>query len=245
MVRYTDISKLGRDITAELMFEKRLQQAQKLEAIGTLAGGIAHDFNNILGAIFGYAELALMKTDSVEDTKRYIKQIKIASERARDLVSQILTFSRKTDIELRPLMPKLVMKEAIKLLRASIPAKIDIKSKLVSNSVIKAEPTQLHQIVMNLFTNAVHAMGDQAGTITLELEDFIVAEEFTKTHPNIQRGKHVKIRVSDSGSGINPEILDKIFEPFFTTKSLGQGTGPRAFRRSWHREKIRWNYNRL
>lgn len=216
---------IGRDITTELMFEKRLQQSQKLEAVGTLAGGIAHDFNNILSGIFGYADLALLKNDSIEETRKYIKQIKVASERARDLVSQILTFSRNTDIEIRPLVPKTTLKEAIKLLRASIPANVDIRFNMVSNSMIKAEPTQLHQIAINLVTNAAYAMGDQGGTITLELEDIFVEEEFTKTHPDVQPGKHVKIRVSDTGCGIQQDILDRIFEPFFTTKSHGQGTG--------------------
>ena len=216
---------IGRDITAELMFEKRLLHGQKLEAIGTLAGGIAHDFNNILSAIFGYAELSLMKKKCDEDTENYIKQIKTASERARDLVSQILTFSRNTDIELRPLSPKSVLKEVIKLLRASMPAKIDIQSKMDCNSVIMAEPTRLHQIVMNLFMNAAHAIGEKSGTITLDLEDFLVDEEFTKTHPNIKQGKHVRIRISDTGGGIDPKIIDRIFEPFFTTKSQGKGTG--------------------
>ena len=216
---------IGRDITTELLHENRLQQAQKLEAIGTLAGGIAHDFNNILSAIFGYAELALMENESVADTGKYIKQIKIASERARDLVSQILTFSRKNDVELRPLIPKTVLKEATKLLRASIPAKIDIQVKMASDSMIMAEPTQLHQIVMNLFMNAAHAIGNNTGRINLDLEDFFVDEEFTKTHPNIKKGKHVRIRVSDTGGGIEQKILDQIFEPFFTTKSHGHGTG--------------------
>ena len=113
----------------------------------------------------------------------------------------------------------------IKLLRASIPAKIDITSKIDSDSVIMAEPTQLHQIVMNLFMNAAHAIGENTGTIALNLEDFSVDDEFTRTHPDINVGKHIRISISDTGSGIKPEIIDRIFEPFFTTKSQGQGTG--------------------
>jgi len=216
---------IGRDITGELMYEKKLHQTQKLEAIGTLAGGIAHDFNNILGMIFGYAELALMKKDIDPETENYIEEILLASERARDLVSQILTFSRKTEVTLKPLAPKDVLKEALKLLRASIPATINIESKIESDSVIMAAPTQVHQVVMNLFTNAVHAIGEKNGTIKLELEDFMVDEEFTKTHPDINQGKHIILRVSDTGSGIKTETLDHIFEPFFTTKSQGKGTG--------------------
>ena len=216
---------IGRDITPELMLEKRLQQAQKLEAVGTLAGGIAHDFNNILSGIFGYAELTLMKKGSIEDTENYIHQILNASERARDLVNQILTFSRQTEVDLRPLSLKPVLKEALKLLRASIPATIDILPRINSDGVIMAEPTMLHQIVMNLFTNAAQAIGSKPGTIELELEDFMVDEEFTRTHPETKPGPHIILRVSDTGPGMEPEVLEHIFEPFYTTKAQGEGTG--------------------
>lgn len=216
---------IGRDVTAELMFEKRLQEGQKLEAIGTLAGGIAHDFNNILTGIFGYAELLLMNNELNQKNEKYIREIIQASERARDLVSQILTFSRQANVELKPLLPGSVLKEALKLLRASIPATINIESKIDSNAVIMAEPTQIHQVIMNLFTNAAHAIGENTGTIKLELEDFFVDEEFIGAHPGINKGKHVILRISDTGCGINPESLDRIFDPFFTTKSPGKGTG--------------------
>jgi len=216
---------IGRDVTEELKLEKRLLQGQKLEAIGTLAGGIAHDFNNILSAIFGYAELALMEKKHDPDTEKYIRRILKASARARDLVSQILTFSRKTEIELRPMQPKTVLKEALKLLRASIPATINIQSKIESDAAILAEPTQIHQVVMNLFTNAVHAIGDKPGAVRLELTDFLVNEEFTQTHPDADPGSHILIRISDTGGGMPPEIREKVFEPFFTTKPQGKGTG--------------------
>ncbi len=218
---------IGRDVTQELMFEKRLQQRQKLEAIGTLAGGIAHDFNNILGGILGYAELSLMDLDPGQSgsQEEYLREIMGAAERARGLVNQILAFSRKTDVELKPLSPKPILKEALNLLRASIPATIQIESRIVSDSTILAEPTQIHQVVMNLFTNAVHAIGEQPGTIQLELDDFPVNEEFARTHPAIKQGKHVLLRISDTGCGIAPEILDHIFDPFFTTKPHGKGTG--------------------
>ncbi len=216
---------IGRDVTAELRFEKRLQQSQKLEAIGTLAGGIAHDFNNILGGIFGYAELSLVNKTSVSETEKYTRQIIKASERARDLVSQILTFSRKTEVELKPLLPKTVIREALRLLRASTPAMIDIESKITGNSAIMADPTQMHQVIMNLFTNGVHAIGEKAGTIKLELNDFMVDEDFIRMHPGLRTGKHVIIRISDTGCGIDPENMDRLFEPFFTTKQQGEGTG--------------------
>ena len=216
---------IGRDVTTELKAEKRLQQAQKLEAIGTLSGGIAHDFNNILAGILGYAELSLMYKENVSETEKYTREIIKASERARDLVSQILTFSRRTDVELRPLLPKTIVNEALKLLRASIPAMIEIESRVSSDSAVMAEPSQLHQVVMNLFTNAVHAIGENVGTIQLELEDFMVDEAFTRMHPDIRQGKHVLIRISDTGCGIAPENMDHLFEPFFTTKEQGEGTG--------------------
>lgn len=216
---------IGRDITAELMFEKRMRQSQKMEAVGTLAGGVAHDFNNILAAIFGYAELCLMDIDSTPQVEKHIREILVASDRARELVSQILAFSRKADIELRPLSPKTVLKEALKLLRAAIPATIDIQTKLDSDSAILADPTQFHQVIMNLFTNAVHAIGENKGTITVVLEDLVVDEEFIATHPNIKPGNHVIIKISDNGSGMGQDVLDHIFEPFYTTKPLGEGTG--------------------
>ena len=216
---------IGRDVTAELKLEKRLQQGQKLESIGTLAGGIAHDFNNILSGIFGYAELALMIKGHDPDTERSLRGIMKASERARDLVSQILTFSRQTEIELRPMQPKTILKEVLKLLRASIPATIDIKAQIDSDAIILGEPTQIHQLVMNLFTNAVHAIGDKAGSVRLELLDFMVDEEFSQTHPDMNKGRHILLRISDTGIGMAPEIREKVFEPFFTTKPQGTGTG--------------------
>ena len=164
---------IGRDVTEELKLEKRLLQGQKLEAIGTLTGGIAHDFNNILSAIFGYAELALMERKHDPDTEKYIRRILKASARARDLVSQILTFSRKTEVELRPMQPKTVLKEALKLLRASIPATIDIQSHIESDAAILAEPTQIHQVAMNLFTNAVHAIGGKNRNGTIGTHGFL------------------------------------------------------------------------
>ena len=216
---------IGRDITNELMFEKRMQQSQKLEAIGTMAGGISHDFNNILSGIFGYAQLTLMRSDKVPHVRKYMHEILTASERARDLVSQILTFSRQTDVSLTPLQPKIVINEAITLLRASIPAKIDLQTRLSTDAFILADATQLHQVVMNLCVNAAHAIGDNSGTIGLELEDFQVDESFMATHPDIKTGRHVMLRIIDTGCGMPPEFSGKIFEPFFTTKNTGEGSG--------------------
>ena len=216
---------IGRDVTDELQFEKRMNQAQKLEAIGTLAGGIAHDFNNILSIIFGYAELSLLGKDMDPHVEKNIRQVILASERARELVTQILSFSRQEEMELIPVKLGTIIKEALKLLHASTPAYITIKSDIISSSSVLADPTKVHQVVMNLFTNAVHAIGDKPGTITLTLEDFMVNQEFTKTHPGIDEGKHLLLRLSDTGCGMSQETLDRIFEPFFTTKPQKKGTG--------------------
>ncbi len=216
---------IGRDVTKELMFENKMQQSQKLEAIGTLAGGIAHDFNNILSGILGYAELALITGKNDGETEKFLKEIIKAAQRAGELVGQILTFSRQTEVELRPILPGPILEEASKLLRASAPASIDIRLRIDSRSAILAEPTQIHQIVMNLFTNAVHAIEPEHGTITIELEDLVVDDDLAKAHPDMRPGRHIALSVSDTGSGMEQEIVDRIFEPFFTTRSQGKGTG--------------------
>ena len=216
---------IGRDVTDELMFEKRLSRAQKLESIGTLAGGIAHDFNNILSIIFGYAELALLGKNVDPYIKENIRQIITASERARELVSQILSFSRQNDVEWVSVKLDIIVKEALKLLRASTPSYITIDSDIAGTACVFADPTQIHQVVMNLVTNAVHAIGEQPGTITLTLEDFMVDPEFIKTHPGINEGRHLMLRVKDTGCGISKEIIEHIFDPFFTTKPQKKGTG--------------------
>lgn len=216
---------IGRDVTKELMFENRMQQSQKLQAIGTLAGGIAHDFNNILSGILGYAELALITGKNDGETERFLEEIIKAAQRAGELVGQILTFSRQTEVELRPILPGPILEEASKLLRASAPASIDIRLRIDSRSAILAEPTQIHQIVMNLFTNAVHAIELEQGTITVELEDLVVDDDLAKAHPDMRPGRHIALSVSDTGSGMEQEIVDRIFEPFFTTRPQGKGTG--------------------
>jgi|GEM_PF-508969 len=216
---------IGRDVTKELMYEMRMQQSQRLQAIGTLAGGIAHDFNNILSGILGYAELALITGKHDGEMEKTLREIIKAAQRAGDLVGQILTFSRQTEVELKPILPGPVLREASKLLRASTPASIDIRLMIDSRSAILAEPTQVHQIVMNLFTNAVLAIGQERGTITMELKDLAADEEFTRSHPDMRPGEYVLLRVSDTGCGMEPEVVDHIFEPFFTTRSQGSGTG--------------------
>lgn len=216
---------IGTDITEELKYKKRLQQTHKLEAIGTLAGGISHDFNNILGAIYGYARLASSKKKDEFEKERYISQIVKAADRARDLINRILVFARQKEVDMKLMSPTPVIKEAIKLLRATMPTTIELDINIKNEGVILAEPTQIHQIIMNLFTNAAHAIGNSTGCIKLDLEGYWVDDDFIKTHPGIKKGKHLVIRVSDSGKGMDQKTLDHIFDPFFTTKNPEKGTG--------------------
>ena len=215
----------GRDITNDIIQEKRINQAQKIEAIGTLAGGIAHDFNNILTGIYGFIDLTLLTLDKPDEAKIYLQELEKAAKRAGDLVSQILTFSRHTKPELRTVIPKTIAEEVIKLIRATTPAEISIETKLESETAIMADPIQIHQVMVNLCTNAIHAIGNSHGIIKIEIDDIIIDRLFAENHPGCNPGKHIIISISDSGCGIPPEILDHIFDPFFTTKTNGKGTG--------------------
>jgi phosphate/phosphite/phosphonate ABC transporter binding protein len=204
----------------------QLNQAQKLEAIGTMASGIAHDFNNILGAINGYTELALMRLGENREVTPLLDQVMRAGRRAKDLVDQILTFSRKEKLHRQPIAVAAIIEESLKLLRATIPTNIDLQARILAKtSRVMADPTQIHQIVLNLCTNAHHAMEQkQEGVLTVELVD----EEIDNHHPqagNLPPGPYVKLAISDTGTGIQPEHLGRIFDPFFTTKEHGKGTG--------------------
>jgi PAS domain S-box-containing protein len=216
---------IGSDISNELAVEARLRQSQKMEAMGVMAGGIAHDFNNILAAIFGYAELVLTVPEFPEKVKSFTREILSGAERARELVRQILTFSRQTGSELRPVIPKYIIKEALKLIQASTPASIEFQVSLNSDAIVLAEPTHIHQVIINLCTNAVYAMQDRNGILEINLDDVDVDEEFMQQHPGLSTGRHMRLSVSDTGSGMEPAVLERIFEPFFTTKPQGEGTG--------------------
>jgi signal transduction histidine kinase len=214
-----------RDIREQKKLEAQLQQAQKMEAVGTLAGGIAHDFNNILSAIMGYAELAL---DSVErETQLYenLQEVFHAGNRAKDLVKQILTFSRQTEQERKPTQVKLIVDEALKLLRSSLPTTIEIHRDIQSNGLVMADPTQIHQILMNLCTNADHAMREKGGTLEVNLENVELDTGFTADQPDMKPGAYLNLTVSDTGCGMPPQVRERIFDPFFTTKEVGEGTG--------------------
>jgi len=219
-----------RDITDQKTMEEQLIQSQKMEAIGTLASGIAHDFNNILSAIFGNLDLAFMDLPESIPSRRYIENIMKAAHRAKDLVGQILSFSRKSEKKEgngRKIFPHLIIKEALILLRASLPSTIEIKEKITDKtSTILADPTQFHQIIMNLCTNAHHAMKENGGVLTIGLDNIDKDMSAEPQGAAMDKGqRHLKITISDSGCGMDEATLKRIFDPYFTTKTKDMGTG--------------------
>jgi len=215
----------GEDITERKRIEKHLQQAQKMEAIGTLAGGIAHDFNNILTAITGYTELSLSKVEKGTPIHDNLGKVLKAGKRARDLVLQILTFGRQNDQALVSVRIKPVVKEAVKFIRATLPTSIEIRNNIHSNPTVLADQTQVHQIIMNLCTNAGHAMQDDGGTLEIGLEIVDPGPELKGRFRELRRDGYAKLSVKDTGAGIPPDKIDKIFDPYFTTKEKDKGTG--------------------
>jgi len=214
------------DVTERKQIEHELRQSQKMEAVGTLAGGIAHDFNNILAAILGYAELSLESTDKETKLHGNLENILKAGERAKDLVRQILTFSRQAETEKKPLQMNLIVEEALKLLRSSLPATIQIRQNFGDDLYnILADSTQIHQIVMNLCTNAAHAMRNHGGTLEVSLENVELNTGALAPYEDLPTGPYLKLTVSDTGHGMTPDIMDSIFDPYFTTKEHGEGTG--------------------
>ena len=214
-----------RDVTQQKTLESQLQRAQKMEAIGTLAGGIAHDFNNILSAVLGYTELAMCQVENRTAVQGNLQEVLNAGKRARDLVKQILTFSRQADYEQKPIQVKLVVKESLKLLRASLPTTIEIRQNIKSDSLIMGDLTQIHQIMMNLCTNAGHAMQAKGGVLEVSLTDEEVDLASVSGNPDLNPGHYLQLTVSDTGHGMRPEVMEQIFDPFFTTKGPGEGTG--------------------
>ncbi|MCP4337705.1 MAG: response regulator [Desulfobulbaceae bacterium] len=214
------------NITERKELEVRLQQSQKMEAIGTLAGGIAHDFNNILSAILGYAEMAKDDSQPESTVAKDLDKVLEAGNRAKDLVQQILSFSRQGEVESIPLQPVSIVKEAIKMLRPSLPTTIEINQNIASTtSPIFADPTQIHQILMNLCTNAFHVMEETGGKLEISLKEVILSSEDLFQEPNIEPGTFIQLSVCDSGPGLTPDIKARIFDPYFTTKETGKGTG--------------------
>lgn len=216
-------------IKAELdkdRLQAQLQQAQKMEAIGTLAGGIAHDFNNLLGVIVGNNELAMDDIPDWSPARDNLEEIYNACLRARDLVKQILTFSRQTSQRMGPIEIGPLIKESLKLLRSSFPTTIEIRQNISCQSdTVNADPTQIYQVLLNLCTNASHAMEDAGGLLEIRLENIILDKADAAQYADMCAGKYARLTIADTGHGIEAEVIDRIFEPYFTTKELGKGTG--------------------
>ena len=214
-----------KDITDKKQMARRLSRSERMEAIGTLAGGIAHDFNNILSGILGYAQLGKINLDDPGKLNRHLDQIITGSQRAGELIRQILTFSRKYDYEKQPLQTAPIIKEVLKLIRATIPTYIEMDEDITSEAFLLADPSQMHQIVMNLCTNAYQSISDTRGKLTITVKDVSVSAGEALKHQDALPGSYQCLRVADTGCGIEPEIIEKIFEPYFTTKELDKGTG--------------------
>jgi len=218
---------VAEDITKEQKLEQQFRQAQKMEAIGTLAGGIAHDFNNILAAMCGYTELAKLKLADNPAVRDYLEAVMHAGQRATALVRQILTFSRQQEqAERKSVNIGAVVEETLKLLRSTIPSTIEfIFTHDPDVAPVLADSSQIHQIMMNLGTNAWHAMRDQPGRLEVNLVNFVVDKNMAEMHPRLRLGPYVRLSISDTGCGMDQATQERIFEPFFTTKPLGEGTG--------------------
>jgi PAS domain S-box-containing protein len=237
-----DITERKQADNEKRLLEFQLQQAQKMEAIGTLAGGIAHDFNNILAAIIGYTEIASLQVADDNKAKESLNEVLKAGHRAKNLVNQILAFSRPGDEGRKPIQVTSIMKEALKLLRATLPATIEIRQNIEIDSgqdTILADPTQIHEVLMNLCTNAAHAMRENGGILEIGLQNVehgIRNSEFEddeRKSPmqillspvDLDPGQYLRLTVSDTGHGMTPEVIKRIFDPYFTTKDKGEGTG--------------------
>jgi PAS domain S-box-containing protein len=206
--------------------EEQLQRSQRLESLGILAGGIAHDFNNMLGAVFGYTELVMLGLPPQSQERRYLEASYAAAERARDVIRQVLTFSRHAKPERRSVALQPLIREALQLARASLPASVEVRHELAADCPsIVGDPTQLYQVVMNLCTNAGHALRGHGGLLEVRLDSLVVDAAIAARLGGVREGPYVRLAVSDTGCGMEPAIRDRVFEPFFTTKAPGEGTG--------------------
>jgi signal transduction histidine kinase/DNA-binding response OmpR family regulator len=220
------LSRIQEGEAERLMLLQHLQRSQRLEAIGTLASGIAHDFNNILAVVIGCTELALLRTPKESKSWQSLEMVLSAGHRAKDLVKQILAFSRQSEEERKPIQITHTVKEVLKFMRASLPATIEIREDIDSDSgTILADPVQIHQIVMNLCTNAHHAMSEKGGVLEVKLTSVNLGLGDGAVHPDLKPGPYVKVTVKDTGCGMDEATKVKIFDPYFTTKAKGVGTG--------------------
>jgi PAS domain S-box-containing protein len=214
------------DITEQRRLEIRLRQAQKMEAIGTLAGGIAHDFNNMLTPIIMQTEMAMRLLPKESPVQHNLEEVSRAGHRAKDLVKQILTFGRQSERKRLPLKVTPVVKETMKLLRSSLPTTIEMRESIsVASDVAVIDPTEIHQVLMNLCTNAAHAMRRKGGVLEVKLADEEIGPEESDQYPGLKTGSYLRLTVSDTGEGMDPATMDRIFDPFFTTKNRDEGTG--------------------
>ena len=216
---------VNRDVTQEKVLEAQLHQSQRMQSIGTLAGGIAHDFNNILSAIIGYTELTIDYLENGSLPYNNLQEVLEAGERAKGLINQILTFSRQSEQDLKPLQLKLIVKEALKLIRATLPSTIEIHQDFTSDAAILGDQINVHQILMNLCTNAGHAMLGKDGMLSVCLSEVEFDSSFRIKHFDIKSGSYLKLSISDTGHGMSASLMERIFDPFFTTKEKGKGTG--------------------
>ena len=214
------------DITEQEELKNQLRQALKMESIGTLSGGIAHDFNNILSIIVGNAELAMEEVPEKDRAHSYLAEIQDACQRAAKIVKQLLNFSRKTGQELKPSKITVILKESLQFLRSAIPSTIEIRTNTTAaHDVVLADPVQINEILLNLCINASHAMEQTGGVLEITVENAILGPEDADRCPDLPRGHYVRVMVSDTGSGIGAENIDRIFDPYFTTKEVGKGSG--------------------
>ncbi|MDD2463020.1 MAG: CHASE4 domain-containing protein [Desulfobulbus sp.] len=215
------------DDTKRVLLEKEIRQAQKLEAIGTMAGGIAHDFNNILAGIMGYTEIVLRDLDEQQAAKscRNLRNILTAGERARGLIEKMLTFSRQSEGDRKPVSLARTLEDVLELIRVSLPSTIAIEPQIANHPTVSADPIQIHQVFMNLCTNAGHAMKERGGTLTITLDHQHLDADFTGRFPELTTGDYARIQIEDTGKGIPPRLIERIYDPFFTTKGKGEGTG--------------------
>jgi PAS domain S-box-containing protein len=225
LIFFQDISQKKKAAADKEKLEDQLRQAQKMEAIGTLAGGIAHDFNNILGVMFGFAEMAILKSQNNKENTQELSQILEAAERARDLVRQILTFSRKVELELKPVDLNKELKCILELLQRTLPKMISIESEFAHDlEPVLGNANQLEQILLNLATNAQHAMAD-GGILSVRTKKIILTEDYCARHLEVKPGRYALLEVSDTGQGMDEQTKEHLFDPFFTTKDVGEGTG--------------------